>query len=179
MRLQARRHGAGLAVSEMVSSFGLHHRNERTLRELLRIHPRGASGSIQLFGHDPEVMRSAAAIAADAGADLIDLNMGCPVRKVRARPAPARRSCADPELALRLARAARRGLRAAGHREASVRAGARATARASSWRCGWSQEAGVAAIAIHPRSAAVQHRGTPDYGLVRELVGRLAGSTCP
>ncbi|HEY5053702.1 MAG TPA: tRNA-dihydrouridine synthase, partial [Solirubrobacterales bacterium] len=83
VRLQAKRHGAGLAVSEMVSSFGLHHRNERTLRELMRIHPDEHPVSIQLFGHDAEVMRSGAAIAAEAGADLIDINMGCPVRKVR------------------------------------------------------------------------------------------------
>src|SRR5881396_1825694 len=82
VRLQARRHGAGLAVSEMVSSFGLHYRNERTLRELMRIHPDEHPVSIQLFGHDAEVMRSAAGIAAAAGADLIDINMGCPVRKV-------------------------------------------------------------------------------------------------
>src|SRR6476646_1822952 len=83
VRLQARRHGAGLAVSEMVSSFGLHYRNERTMTELLRIHPSEHPVSIQLFGHDPEVMASGAAIAAEAGADLIDINMGCPVRKVR------------------------------------------------------------------------------------------------
>jgi tRNA-dihydrouridine synthase len=50
--------------------------------------------SIQLFGHDPDVMRSAAAIVARAGADVVDINMGCPVRKVRnagagaARPPP-------------------------------------------------------------------------------------------
>src|ERR687898_927130 len=81
VRLQARRHGAGLAVSEMVSSFGLHYGNERTLRELLRLHPDEHPVSIQLFGQDPKVMRSPAAIAADAGADLIDINMGCPVRK--------------------------------------------------------------------------------------------------
>src|SRR5436190_4862198 len=80
VRLQARRHGAGLAFSEMVSSFGLHHRNERTHRELLRIDPREHPVALQLFGHDVAVMRSAAAIAADAGADLIDINMGCPVR---------------------------------------------------------------------------------------------------
>ena len=79
VRLQAKRHGAGLAVSEMVSSFGLHYRNERTLRELMRIHPDEHPVSIQLFGHDAEVMRSGAAIAAEAGADLIDINMGCPV----------------------------------------------------------------------------------------------------
>ena len=52
VRLQAKRHGAGLVVSEMISSFGLHHRNERTLRELMRIHPDEHPVSIQLFGHD-------------------------------------------------------------------------------------------------------------------------------
>ena len=102
VRLQAKRHGAGLAVSEMVSSFGLHHRNERTLRELMRIHPDEHPVSIQLFGHDPEVMRSGAAIAAEAGADLIDINMGCPVRegaphrrrrRAAARPRAGSRPC--------------------------------------------------------------------------------------
>src|ERR1700755_1334281 len=82
VRLQARRYGAGLAVSEMVSSFGLKYGDERTHREFLRIHPDEHPVSIQLFGHDAEVMRSAAAIVAEKGADMIDLNMGCPVRKV-------------------------------------------------------------------------------------------------
>src|SRR5258708_5520067 len=108
VRLQARRHGAGLAVSEMVSSFGLHYRNERTLRELLRIHPGEHPVSIQLFGHDPDVMASGARIAADAGADLIDINMGCPVRKVRAAGAGAS-LIRSPELAIRLAEAAAAG----------------------------------------------------------------------
>src|ERR1700719_1570191 len=53
VRLQAKRYGAGLAVSEMVSSFAVHHRNERTCRELLRIHPDEHPVSVQLFGHDP------------------------------------------------------------------------------------------------------------------------------
>src|SRR5262245_8351062 len=108
VRLQAKRHGAGLAVSEMVSSFGLHHRNERTLAELLRIHPDEHPVSIQLFGHDPEVMRSAAAVAADAGADLIDINMGCPVRKV-CRSGSGAALLRSPDLAIRLAKAARQG----------------------------------------------------------------------
>src|SRR5258708_15394844 len=93
VRLQAKRHGAGLAVSEMVSSFALHYRNERTLRELMRIHPDEHPVSLQLFGHDAEVMRSGAAIAAEAGADLIDINMGCPLpqgRPTRARAHPLR-----------------------------------------------------------------------------------------
>src|SRR3712207_3928304 len=85
VRLQAKRFGAGLAVSEMVSSFVIHHGNRRTLEELLVIDPRAREGgpvSIQLFGQDPDVMRSAAAEVARGGADLIDLNMGCPVPKV-------------------------------------------------------------------------------------------------
>ncbi len=119
VRLQAKRHGAGLAVSEMVSSFGLHHRNERTLRELMRIHPDEHPVSVQLFGHDAEVMRSGAAIAAEAGADLIDINMGCPVRKVRRTGAGAE-LLRDPELALALAARRRRGQRPAGDGEAAL-----------------------------------------------------------
>src|SRR5260221_3817526 len=126
VRLQAKRHGAGLAVSEMISSFGLHYRNERTLRELMRIHPDEHPVSVQLFRHDPEVMRSGAAIAAQAGADLIDINMGCPVRKVRKTGAGGE-PLADPGLALALLRRAiegsglpvtvklRSGLRPGGH----------------------------------------------------------------
>ena len=111
VRLQAKRHGAGLAVSEMVSSFAIHHRNEKTMRELLCIHPDERAGgpvSIQLFGQDPEVMRSAAATVAEHGADLIDLNMGCPVPKVCKTGAGAA-LIKDLDTAVAVARAAREG----------------------------------------------------------------------
>src|SRR5438445_6156509 len=108
VRLQARRYGAGLVVSEMVSSFAVHHRNQRTLRELLRVHPDEHPMAIQLFGHDPDVMRSAAARVAEAGADLIDLNMGCPVPKVCKTGAGAA-LLKDPDTAVAVARAAREG----------------------------------------------------------------------
>jgi tRNA-dihydrouridine synthase B len=172
VRLQARRHGAGLAVSEMVSSFGLHHGNERTLRELMRVHPDEHPVSIQLFGQDPEVMRSAAAIAAQAGADLIDINMGCPVRKVCKTGAGAA-LLSDHDLAVEIARAAgedsmrpvtvkvRSGLEPGG------REGAELALRLA-------EEAGVAAIAFHPRAAATQHKGEPDYALARELVDQIS-----
>ena len=111
VRLQAKRYGAGLAVSEMVSSFGVHHRNDKTVGEMLRIHPDERAGgrgpvSIQLFGQDPEVMRSAAATVAERGADLIDLNMGCPVPKVCKTGAGAA-LIKDPDTAVAVARAAR------------------------------------------------------------------------
>jgi tRNA-dihydrouridine synthase B len=167
VRLQARRYGAGLVVSEMVSSFGLAHGNERTLREFLRIHPDEHPVSLQLFGHDPDVMREAAAIAAAAGADLIDLNMGCPVRKVCKTGAGAA-LLDDPKKAVAIARAAGEGsglpvtvkLRP-GNRPGD-RAGVLLARRLV-------DEAGVAGIAFHPRHASQQHTGRPDYALAREL----------
>jgi tRNA-dihydrouridine synthase B len=168
VRLQARRFGAGLVVSEMVSSFGLAYGNERTLREYLRIHPEEHPVSIQLFGNDPGVMREAAAMAAEAGADLIDLNMGCPVRKVCKTGAGAA-LLGDPDRAVAVARAAREGsglpvtVKLRPGREPGDRAGLDLARRLA-------EEAGVAAIAFHPRHASQQHAGRPDYALAGELV---------
>ncbi len=174
VRLQARRHGAGMAVSEMVSSFALHHRNKRTMRELLAVHPEEHPVAIQLFGQDPDVMRSAAAIAAGAGAALIDINMGCPVRKIRRSGAGAA-LLADPDLAVRIGRAASEGsglpvsVKLRSGLEPGDRSGVELAERLVA-------EAGVAAIALHPRPASTQHKGSPEYGLVRELVRRLDGT---
>jgi tRNA-dihydrouridine synthase B len=171
VRLQARRHGAGLAVSEMVSSFGLHYRNERTLRELLRLHPDEHPVSVQLFGQDPEVMRSAAAIVAEAGADLIDINMGCPVKKV-CKTGSGAALLADPDLAIRIAKAAREG----GGIPVTVklRSGlTRGGREGFDLALRLAAEAGVAAVGFHPRAATTQHKGQPDYALARELAGRI------
>src|SRR5918994_3732616 len=108
VRLQAKRHGAGLVVSEMVSSFGLKYGDERTHREFLRIHPDEHPVAIQLFGHDPDVMREAAAIVSETGADLVDINMGCPVKKV-CRTGAGAALLDDPDLAIAIASAAREG----------------------------------------------------------------------
>jgi tRNA-dihydrouridine synthase B len=177
VRLQARRHGAGLVVSEMVSSFAVHYRNERTVTELLRIHPdertAGAGGpiSMQLFGQDPDVMRSAAAEVARAGADLIDLNMGCPVPKVCKTGAGAA-LLSDPDLAVAVARAAGEG--SGLPVTVKLRSGRRpGDTDGVSLALRLVAEAGVAAIAFHPRSAAVQHRGRPDYELAGALVAEL------
>ncbi len=170
VRLQARRYGAGLVVSEMVSSFAIHHGNRRTHTELLRIEDAertaGAGGpvAIQLFGQDPGVMRSAAEVVAARGADLIDLNMGCPVPKVMKTGAGAA-LLKDPETAVAVARAAREGsglpvtvkLRAEG-----VEVARRLV-----------HDAGVAGITFHPRTVRVRHKGTPDYDLAARLVEDL------
>jgi tRNA-dihydrouridine synthase B len=171
VRLQAKRFGAGLVVSEMVSSFGLAYGNERTVREFLRIHPDEHPVSIQLFGHDPAVMREAAGMAAAAGADFIDLNMGCPVRKV-CRTGAGAALLADPDRAVAIARAAREGggrpvtVKLRPGREPGERDGVELARRLV-------DEAGVAGIAFHPRHAAQQHSGAPDYALARELAESL------
>jgi tRNA-dihydrouridine synthase B len=202
VRLQAKRHGAGMAVSEMVSSHAIHYRNERTLCELLRIHPEERMNgsathpgghtsptSIQLFGSDPDVMRSAAAAAVAAGADAIDLNMGCPVPKVCKTGAGAA-LLADPRRAVAVARAAVEGAAEAGE-ETPLTPRTHSPARPvpvtvklrSGQRPGDTSgiaiahrlvaDAGVAAIAFHPRSAAVHHKGVPDYELAAQLADSL------
>src|SRR4051794_7817388 len=108
VRLQAKRYGAGFAVSEMVSSFGLKYGDERTHREFLRIHPDEHPMAVQLFGHDAEVMRIAAGMVAEAGAEAIDLNFGCPVRKVCKTGAGAA-LLDDPDKGVAIARAAADG----------------------------------------------------------------------
>jgi tRNA-dihydrouridine synthase B len=172
VRLQARRFGAALVVSEMVSSFGLAYGNERTVREFLRIHPDEHPVSIQLFGHDPAVMREAAAMVAAAGADLIDLNMGCPVRKVCKTGAGAA-LLEDPDKATALARAAAEGsgLPVTAKLRPGNRPGDRAGVELARRLV---DDAGVAGIAFHPRHASQQHTGSPDYALARELVESLA-----
>jgi nifR3 family TIM-barrel protein len=175
VRLQAKRYGAGMAVSEMVSSHAVHHRNARTCTEMLRIDPRERDGgpvSIQLFGEDPAIMRSAAAAVAAAGADAIDINMGCPVPKVKKTGAGAQ-LLADPDRAVAVARAAVQG---GGGVPVTVklRSGLR-PGDTSGFQLAHRlvQDAGVAAIAFHPRSAAVHHKGVPDYALAARLVGSL------
>ncbi len=176
VRLQAKRHGAGMAVSEMVSSHAVHYRNERTLRELLRIDERERAGgpvAIQLFGEDPAVMRSAAAHVAAAGADVIDINMGCPVPKVQRTGAGAA-LLADPGRAVAVAAAAAEGAGAAVPITVKLRSGLR-VGEDSGYGLAHRlvEEAGVAAIAFHPRAAAVHHKGRPDYELAARLVRSL------
>jgi len=179
VRLQAKRYGAGMAVSEMVSSHAIHYGNEKTCVEMLRIDPRERAGgpvSIQLFGEDPQMMRAAAAHVALVGADAVDINMGCPVAKVQRTGAGAA-LLGDPDRAVAVARAAVQGaVGQAGPLPVTVklRSGLR-PGEMSGFELAHRlvAEAGVSAIAFHPRSAAVQHRGVPDYELAARLVESL------
>ncbi|HWM14501.1 MAG TPA: tRNA dihydrouridine synthase DusB [Gaiellaceae bacterium] len=165
-RRQGRRFGAGLVCSEMVSCAGLQHGNERTLG-YLRLGRDERPLAVQIFGSEPSVMAEAARMVEDAGADIVDLNFGCPVRKVTKTGAGAT-LIEDPDRAAGIVAAVaeavdvpvtvkmRRGL-ADGSRSA-LEVGPRLV------------EAGAASLTLHPRSAKQMYTGTADHSLTAELV---------
>jgi tRNA-dihydrouridine synthase B len=165
-RRQGRRFGAGLVCSEMVSCAGLQHGNERTLG-YLRIAADERPLAVQIFGSDPAVMAEAAAMVEDAGADIVDINFGCPVKKVTKTGAGAT-LLDEPDRACRVVEAVasavsvpvtvklRRGLENGSRACLSV--GPRLV------------EAGAASLTLHPRSAKQMYTGTADHALTAELV---------
>jgi nifR3 family TIM-barrel protein len=168
-RRQGRRFGAGLVCSEMVSASGIQHGNERTLG-YLRIAPDEHPIAVQVFGSEPDALAEAARRSEEAGADLIDINMGCPVRKVTKTGAGG--SLLDqPELAERLVRAV------AGAVEVPVtvklRRGVRNGSRSALELGPRLVEAGASAITLHPRSAQQMYTGSADHALTAELVERV------
>ncbi|MCP4569804.1 MAG: tRNA-dihydrouridine synthase family protein [FCB group bacterium] len=80
-RLLARRFGAAMVYTEMISSHGLAYKNKRTT-DLLSFTAAERPLGIQLFGADPEIMYQAARLASAIEPDIIDLNFGCPVKKI-------------------------------------------------------------------------------------------------
>jgi tRNA-dihydrouridine synthase B len=165
-RRQGRRFGAGLVCSEMVSCAGIEHRNERTLG-YLRVSGDEHPLAIQIFGSEPETMAEAARLVEAAGADLVDVNFGCPVRKVTKTGAGAT-LLEEPERACRVVDAVssavsvpvtvklRRGLEDGSR--ACLEVGPRLV------------EAGAQALTLHPRSAKQMYTGVADHSLTAELV---------
>ena len=165
-RRQGRRYGAGLVCSEMVSCAGIEHRNEKTLG-YLRVASDEHPLAIQIFGSDPAVMAEAARMVAAAGADIVDMNFGCPVKKVTKTGAGAT-LLDDPDRACRIVEAIaeavplpvtvkmRRGLENGSR--ACLDVGPRLV------------EAGAASLTLHPRSAKQMYTGEADHSLTAELV---------
>jgi nifR3 family TIM-barrel protein len=165
-RRQGRRYGAGLVCSEMVSCAGLEHRNERTLG-YLRVGRDEHPLAIQIFGSEPAVMAEAARMVVAAGADIVDINFGCPVRKVTKTGAGATllddpdRACAivdavastvDVPVSVKMRRGLEDGSRAC------LVVGPQLVA------------AGAATLTLHPRSARQMYTGEADHSLTAELV---------
>src|SRR5215213_2944380 len=165
-RRQGRRYGAGLVCSEMVSCAGLQHGNERTLG-YLRISADERPLAVQIFGSDPGVMADAARMVEDAGADIVDVNFGCPVRKVTKTGAGAT-LLDDPERACRIVSAVADAV--AIPVSVKMRRGTANGSRACLDVGPRLVEAGAATLTLHPRSARQMYTGEADHSLTAELV---------
>jgi tRNA-dihydrouridine synthase B len=170
-RRQGRRFGAALVCSEMVSACGLHHRNERT-HGYLRIARDESPLAVQIFGSDPELMGEAARMVVDAGADLVDINMGCPVRKVTKTGAGCSLLELDGgDLACRIVAAVADAV------DVPVMVKMRRGARDGSLTClavgPRMVEAGAQCLTLHPRSAQQMYTGSADHGVTAELVAAV------
>ena len=168
-RRQGRRFGAGLVCSEMVSACGLSYGNERTLG-YLRIARDEHPLAVQIFGSEPERMAEAAQMVVDAGADLVDINFGCPVRKVTKTGAGAS-ALEDHDLACTLAGAVVEAVDVPV--SVKMRRGVRNGSRTALDLGPKLEAVGVAALTLHPRSAQQMYTGTADHSLTAELVQRV------
>jgi tRNA-dihydrouridine synthase B len=168
-RRQGRRFGAGLVCSEMVSAAGIEHRNERTfgyLRVAADEHPL----AIQIFGSDPGAMADAARMVEAAGADIVDMNFGCPVRKLTKTGAGAH-LMEDPGLACRVVEAVAAAVDVPV--TVKMRRGVANGSRACLELGPQLVEAGAAALTLHPRSARQMYTGKADHSVTAELVERV------
>src|SRR3954471_13383124 len=165
-RRQGRRYGAGLVCSEMVSVAGIQHRNERTLG-YLRVGADEHPLAIQIFGSDPIAMAEAARMVEAAGADIVDMNFGCPVKKVTKTGAGAS-LLDDGDQACRLVEsvAAATQLPVSVKMRRGVENGSRTCLSVGPRLV----EAGAASLTLHPRSAKQMYTGTADHSLTTELV---------
>jgi tRNA-dihydrouridine synthase B len=169
-RLVKRHGGCGLVVTEMVSAEGLVRGIDRTL-EYAEFTEEERPVSVQIFGGDPVKMAAAAQIVEGMGADIVDVNMGCPVPKIAKHNA----GCSL--------------MREPAHAASVIAAMAKAVSIPVTvkMRAGWNdnernaptlakmvEDAGAAAVAVHGRTAAQSYSGTADWNLVAAVADRLS-----
>lgn len=165
-RRLAKEMGVGLICTEMVSAKGIIYENERTF-ELLKIDPCEHPVSLQIFGNDPQIMAEAAQVVESVGADIVDINMGCPVQKV-VRNGEGSALLKDISLAARVAEAMVKSV----HIPVTVKI-----------RIGWDEHlrnavevaqaleaVGVSALTVHGRTREQMYNGKADWQAIAEVV---------
>jgi len=168
-RLVKRHGGCGLVVTEMVSAEGLVRGIDRTL-EYTEYTEEERPVSIQIFGGDPEKMAAAAQIVEGMGADICDVNMGCPVPKIAKHNA----GCSlmrEPAHAATVIAAMAKAVKIPV--TVKMRAGWNDEERNAPVLARMVEDAGAAAVAVHGRTAAQSYSGVADWQLVAEIADRL------
>ena len=162
LALEAR---CALVVSEMVSANGLVHGSKKTA-ELLSSHPSERPLSAQIFGADPEIMKEGAQIVQSLGADILDINLGCSVRKV-VRQGAGVALMREPEKLEALLKAIRSVISLP--LTIKIRTGWEPSGDQAVQITQMAQECGVDAVAIHPRTALQGFGGSADWSLITRL----------
>ena len=169
-RLVKRRGGCGLVVTEMVSSEGLVRGIDRTL-EYAEYTEEERPVSIQIFGGNPEKMAAAAQVVESMGADIVDVNMGCPVAKIANHNA----GCSlmrEPAHAADVVRAMTRAVKIPV--TVKMRAGWDANAINAPELAKRIEDAGASAVAVHGRTAAQSYSGVSDWDLIAHVASQVS-----
>ena len=161
-RLMAKASGCGLVCSEMISANGLVYQSGRT-EQMIDSAPEEKPLSVQIFGSDPGIMARAAAIVESKGADIVDINFGCSVRKV-IKTGSGVALMRTPDQAKALLAAVRKAIRIP--LTIKIRSGWDASGREALKIAEIAQNCGVDAIAVHPRTAGQQFRGRADWSII-------------
>jgi tRNA-dihydrouridine synthase B len=169
-RLLAKEAGCGLVTSEMVSADGLVHGAPSALA-LLRSLPAEKPLAVQLFGSDPAVMAEAAAIVEGSGADLLDINFGCAVKKV-IKTGSGVALMRTPQRAEEMLRAVRHAVRIP--LTIKIRSGWDGSGRQALALGEIAEVCGVDAVTVHPRTAAQKFSGRADWGVIAALKRQLS-----
>ena len=168
-RLVKRHGGCGLVVTEMVSSEGLIRGIDRTL-EYAEYTEEERPIAIQIFGGDPVKMAAAAQVVEGMGADIVDINMGCPVPKIAKHNA----GCSlmrEPEHAASVVAAMTKAVKIPV--TVKMRAGWNDEERNAPRLARLVEDAGAAAVTVHGRTAAQSYTGSADWTLVAEIAQSL------
>jgi tRNA-dihydrouridine synthase B len=170
LRLIAKEAGCGLVCSEMISANGLVYQSRKT-QKILESIPAEKPLSVQIFGSDPEIMASAARIVEASGADILDINFGCSVRKIlkSGSGAALMRSPSQAQGVLRSVRSAVRL-----PLTIKIRTGWQQNGEDARVIADIAENEGVDAIAIHPRLASQAFRGCADWRVITEIKRRVS-----
>lgn len=169
LRLLAKESGCGLVCSEMVSAYGLAYGSAKTMA-LLASTPQERPLSVQIFGSDAAIMAAAAEKVEAAGADVVDINFGCSVRKIL-KSGSGSALMREPRKAADIVQAVRRAIRVP--LTIKMRSGWDASGHQALELAHIAQDNGADAVTIHPRTARQGFGGCADWSLIGRIKAAL------
>jgi len=169
-RLLAKEAGCALVCSEMISSHGLAYKSEKTAK-MLDSAPEEKPLSVQLFGARPDIMAEAAAIVESSGAEVVDINFGCSVRKI-IKTGSGAALMRTPDLAQDLLKAVRRAIRIP--LTIKIRSGWDASGEQAVHISRIAENCGVDAVAVHPRTAGQLFGGRADWSIIAAVKAKVS-----